>query len=288
MNRYDEIVSYGHHEIHANFVPIWIYRYPGIFWYTIVIPSCLQIYISLDPNSNTSLHFYVAPGMTGGTLGFWVVRLSVHHTLGYHFACSSQQKLLLFNKLPWLYALQCQHDVDVHILFCFDLELHITSAPEVVLNLDFLCRSSLMGTTLCAVPSTSYAFSTNYHACIAMPTRRRCAPPILFWPWPPYNLLLRSCLTWIFFVYPHWWVPLFVQRPEKAMPFQQFFIMHVLQCPHDVDVHLLFCFDLDLHLTCSQVHVSIGFSSAILNEGYHFACKPSNKLSCIYYNAHMI
>ena len=26
--------------------------------------------------------------------------------------------------------------------------------------------------------------------------------------------------------------------------------MHVLQCPHDVDVHFLFCFD--LHLTCSQ------------------------------------
>ena len=51
------------------------------------------------------------------------------------------------------------------------------------------------GTTLRAAPSKNYAFSTNYHACIAMPTWRRCAPSILFWPWPPYNLLLRSCLT---------------------------------------------------------------------------------------------
>ena len=29
-------------------------------------------------------------------------------------------------------------------------------------------------------------------------------------------------------------------------------VMHVLQYPHDVDVHLLFCVDLDLHLPCSQ------------------------------------
>ena len=49
-------------------------------------------------------------------------------------------------------------------------------------------------------------------------------------------------------------------------------IMHTLKCQHDVDVHLLFCFDIDLQLTCSQVHVYLGFSSAILNEGYHFAC----------------
>ena len=116
-----------------------------------------------------------------------------------------------------MHALQCQHDIDVHLLFC-------------------------------------YAISTNYYACIAMPTWRICAPPILFWTWPPYNLLLRSCLTWIFYVDPHWWVSLCVQCPAKAMPFQQI-IMHALQCQHDVDVHLLFCFDIDLHLTCSQVNV---------------------------------
>ena len=86
-------------------------------------------------------------------------------------------------------------------------------------NLDFLHRSSLMGTTLLAAPSKSYAFSTNYHACIALPRSRRCVLPILFWPWPPYNLLPRSCLTWIFFVDPHWWVPLCVQRPAKSHAF---------------------------------------------------------------------
>ena len=56
-----------------------------------------------------------------------------------------------------------------------------------------------MGTTLRTAPSKSYAFSTNYHACIAMPTWRRCALAILFWPWPPNNLFPKSCLTWIFF-----------------------------------------------------------------------------------------
>ena len=43
-------------------------------------------------------------------------------------------------------------------------------------------------------------------------------------------------------------VPLCVQRPAKAMPFQQIF-RHALQCQHDVDVHLLFC--LVLHITIS-------------------------------------
>ena len=148
-----------------------------------------------------------------------------------------------------------------------------------------------MGTTLRAAPSKSHAFSTNYHACIAIPTWCRCAPPILFWHWPPYNLLPRSCLTWIFFVDPHWWVPLCVQCPAKAMymPFKQI-IMHALQSQHDVDVHLLFCFDIDLHITCSQLHVS----SLILTDGYHFVCSAQQSmchfdiLSCIYCNAHMI
>ena len=152
-----------------------------------------------------------------------------------------------------MHALQCQHDLDVHLLFYFGLDLHIP-LPEVVFNLDFFCRSWLMGTSLRAAPSKSHAFSTNYHACIAMPTWCRCAPPILFWPWPPYNLLPRSCLTWIFFVDPHWWVPLCLQRPAKAMPFQQI-SMHALQCQHDLDVHLLFCFDLDLHITSSRGRV---------------------------------
>ena len=105
--------------------------------------------------------------------------------------------------------------------------------------------SRFRGTTLRAAPA-------NYHACIAMPTWPRCAPPILCWPWPPYNLFPRLCLT--FFVDPHWWTPLCVQRPAKAMPFQQI-IMHKLHCQHDVDVHLLFSFDLDILLSCSWGHV---------------------------------
>ena len=43
-------------------------------------------------------------------------------------------------------------------------------APEVVFDLDILRPSSLIGTALRAAPSKSYACSTNYHACIAMPT----------------------------------------------------------------------------------------------------------------------
>ena len=56
-------------------------------------------------------------------------------------------------------------------------------------NFNLLCA------TLRAARSKSYAFSTNYYACIAIPTWHRCATPILFWTWPHYNLLPRSCLT---------------------------------------------------------------------------------------------
>ena len=118
-------------------------------------------------------------------------------------------------------------------------------------NLDFLCQFLLIGTTLRAAPSKIHAFSTNYHTCIAMPTwpTGRCAPPILFWPWPPYNLLPRSCLTWIF-LDSHWWVPLCVQRLTIYLPFRQI-IMYILQCPHDIHVHL-FCFDLHKVVLCSH------------------------------------
>ena len=43
-----------------------------------------------------------------------------------------------------------------------------------------------------------------------------------------------------------------MQRPAKSMPFQQI-IMHALQCQHDLDVHLLFYFDLDLHMPLPEV-----------------------------------
>ena len=35
--------------------------------------------------------------------------------------------------------------------------------------------------------------------------------------------------------------------PSNAMAFNKI-IEHVLQCPHDVDVHLVFCFDRDLNI----------------------------------------
>ena len=112
-----------------------------------------------------------------------------------------------------------------------------------MLDLYFLRRSSLMGTTLRAVPSKK-----------AMPFQHiimhRCAYPIFCFDIDLHNLLTRTCLTWIFFVDPHWWVPLCVQRPSETMHFQ-LIIMHVLQCQHDIDVHLLFCFDLDIHMSCS-------------------------------------
>ena len=126
--------------------------------------------------------------------------------------------------------------------------------PRSCLTWIFFHPSSLMGTTLRAAPNKSYAYSTNYHACIAMPTWPRCAPTILFSPWPPYSRFPRSCLTCIFFVDFHWWVQLCVQHPAEAMPFQQS-IMHALQCQHDLDVHLLFCFDLGLHITSSRGRV---------------------------------
>ena len=96
------------------------------------------------------------------------------------------------------------------------------------------------------------AFSTNYHTSIAMPTWHRCAPPILFWHWPPVNLFPSSCITWIFFVDSHWWVPLRVQYPTICMPFRQI-IMYILQCPHDIHVLVhLFCFDLHKFLLLSH------------------------------------
>ena len=82
-----------------------------------------------------------------------------------------------------------------------------------------VCPSHFTGTTLHAAPSKCWAFSTNYHICIAMPAWCKCAPPILFWHWPPCNLFSRSCWTSLFFIDPHWQVPISVHYPAKAMQF---------------------------------------------------------------------
>ena len=141
-------------------------------------------------------------------------------------------------------------------------------------NLDFLRRSSLMDTTLCTAPRKSNAFSTNYQACIVIPTWRRCAPPILLWSWPLFNLFPSSRLTLIFFNNPQWGVPLCVQRPTNSMPFKKMIMLYY--CIFNIVMptwyrymHLLFCFVLDLHLACSQCHV---LSSSILIDRYDFAC----------------
>ena len=83
-----------------------------------------------------------------------------------------------------------------------------------------------------------------------MPTWPRCALPILFWHCTLFNLFPSSCMTLTFFVNSHWWVPLRVQYPTIYMPFRQI-IMYILQCPHDIHVHL-FCFDLHKFLLCSR------------------------------------
>ena len=110
-----------------------------------------------------------------------------------------------------------------------------------------------MGTTVRAACSKSYAFSTNYYACIAIPQWHRCAPPVLFWPWLPHNLLPRSCLTWNFFVDHHCWVPLCMQRL-----FNKSSSMHC-NANMNVDEHLIFCFNIDLHLTCPKVMFNLDF-----------------------------
>ena len=150
-----------------------------------------------------------------------------------------------------------------------------------------VCPSHIRGTTLRAAPSKNYVFSTNYHASITIPTWRRCAPHILFCPCPPYNLFPRLCLTLIFFVDSHWWVPLCVQRAAKAMPFQQI-SMHVLQFPNDIDVHLLFCADLTSLWPATEI-----VSNWIFFVDPHWwvpLCvqRLFNKLPCMYCNANMM
>ena len=167
--------------------------------------------------------FYVPPGMTGGKLCFRVVRPSVRLSVRpsvrpSHFRGTTLRASPIKN-----YAFSTNYHACIAMPTwprCAPLILCWPWPPYNLLSRSCLTWiffvTSLMGTTLRAAPSKSYAFSTNYHACIGMPTWPRCAPPILCWPWPPYNLLARSCLTWIFFVDPHWWVPLCVQRPAKS------------------------------------------------------------------------
>ena len=72
--------------------------------------------------------------LTGGTLCFRVVRpsfrlsVSVRHVLGVPLCVQLPAKTMPFQQIN-MHALQCQHDLDVHLLFCVDRDLHITSSP---------------------------------------------------------------------------------------------------------------------------------------------------------------
>ena len=117
--------------------------------------------------------------------------------------------------------------------------------------------SHFTGTTLCAALSKRYDFSTNYHACMAMPTWCRCGPPILFWPWPLFNLFPRSYLILIFLIDLNWGGPLCVQcMASKSYIFSTNY--HVcMAMPTWCWCAPPICFDLDLHLTCfCFVHVN--------------------------------
>ena len=50
----------------------------------------------------------------------------------YHFVCNTQQKLYHFSNII-IHVLAYQHEVDVHLLFCFDLDLHLTCVPKQTL-----------------------------------------------------------------------------------------------------------------------------------------------------------
>ena len=74
-------------------------------------------------------------------------RPSVCHTLGVPLCDRLPANAMPFQQII-MHALPCQDDA--HLLYCFDLDLHITCSQ---------------GTTLCAAPLKFYAFSTNYHEC---------------------------------------------------------------------------------------------------------------------------
>ena len=53
-----------------------------------------------------------------------------------------------------MHALHYQLDVDVHLLFAFDIDPHLP-VPKFMYKLAFLRRFSLMGTTSCAVEAAT-------------------------------------------------------------------------------------------------------------------------------------
>ena len=155
-------------------------------------------------------------------------------------------------------------------------------------NLDFLRQSSLIDTTLYAAPSKSYVFSTNYHAWIALPTWRRCAPPILCWPWPPYNIQpAPDFLMWFSLM-----GTTLRAAPSKSYAFSTNYHACIVMPTWHRCAPILF-WPWPPYITCSWGRVLLGCSSSILTDGYYFACSAKqklclfNKLSYMHCNANM-
>ena len=147
-------------------------------------------------------------------------------------------------------------------------------------------------TTLRATPSKNQSFSTNYHACIAMPTWPRCAPPILCWPWPPYNLLPRSCLTLIFFLRSSLMGTTLCAALSKSYALSTNYHACIAMPTWPRCSPLILCWSRPLYSLFLRSCLTWIFSS-ILTDGYHFACSTQqksclfNKLSCMHCNANM-
>ena len=158
------------------------------------------------------------------------------------------------------FFLHFSHDVDVYLLYRVYIDFHITgSQVKVIFNTDFLSQNSLMVPFCRQHPANAIPFSTNYHACIVMLTWYRCAPPVLFWHWPPFNLFLcRSSL---------------IGTTLRAVPSNRY---AVLANYHVCIAMPTFCscapsqfLDLDLHLTCfSFIHMHQHAQPRILETWY--------------------
>ena len=124
---------------------------------------------------------------------------------------------------------------------------------------------------LCAVPSKSYDFSTNYHACIAIPTWCSCAPPILFWP--PFNLLLSPvqgmnrihvCVS----IRPEYvWYFVCTTRPKPLHIFAH--TCTIIKKP-------------DLICDPGQGHKKLCFPAYFIQDGWYFVCTTQPKLLHIF------
>ena len=144
----------------------------------------------------------------------------------------------------------------------------ILPAPEVMFNLDFLRQFSLimlMGTTLRAAPAKALPFQQIIMH--ALQCQLDVDVHLLFcFDIDLHNLFPSSCITWIFFVDSHWWVPLCVQYPTNYIPFWQI-IVHVCNA-HMIYIYTYFVLT-SINLICSCfVHMQQFASPRIAGAGH--------------------